>query len=174
MLSTRALALAAALACGALPFAATAQWQWLDKDGRKVFSDKAPPPEVPSKNILRQPGVRAPVVAVDAPAAAASGVPAKAAAASAPKLTGKDQALEDKRKQAVAAEAEKKKAQENEAKTAQADNCRRARESKSTIDSGIRLSRVNDKGEREILDDNARSTEAKRLQAIIDRDCNAG
>jgi hypothetical protein len=169
MLSTRALAVAVALACGALPLSATAQWQWLDKDGRKVFSDKAPPPEVPAKNILRQPGMRP--VAIE-PAAAAS-APVKAAVA-APKLTGKDSALEEKRKQALAAEAEKKKAEEGETKAAQADNCKRAREAKGTIDSGVRLSRVNDKGEREIMDDSARSSEAQRLQAIIDRDCKAG
>ncbi|MEK9952912.1 MAG: DUF4124 domain-containing protein [Curvibacter sp.] len=26
---------------------ASAQWQWLDKDGRRVFSDRPPPAEVP-------------------------------------------------------------------------------------------------------------------------------
>jgi hypothetical protein len=35
---------------------AQAQWQWVDKDGRKVFSDRAPPPDIPARNILRQPG----------------------------------------------------------------------------------------------------------------------
>jgi hypothetical protein len=171
MLSTRALAVAVALACGVLPLAATAQWQWVDKDGRKVFSDKSPPPDVPAKSILRQPGQRAPVATSEAPPGATSGAPAKAVAANTPKLTGKDSTLEDKRKQALAAEAEKKKAEENETKIAVAENCRRAREAKATLDSGIRLSRVNDKGEREIMDDGARSTEEKRLQSIISRDC---
>jgi ubiquitin len=171
MLSTRALAVAVALACGALPRAASAQWQWVDKDGRKVFSDKAPPPEVPAKNIVRQPGMRAPVAAADTPAVAASAAPAKTAAASAPKLTGKDSALEEKRKQAAVAEQEKKKAQERENAEGGAENCKRAREAKATIDSGVRLARVNDKGEREIMDDAARSAEVQRLQAVITRDC---
>ena len=35
---------------------AAAQWQWIDKDGRKVFSDRPPPAEVPAKSILKQPG----------------------------------------------------------------------------------------------------------------------
>jgi hypothetical protein len=174
MPSTRALAVALAIACGALPLAATAQWQWIDKDGRKVFSDKSPPPDIPAKNILRQPGMRAAVVE-EAPAAP-SAVPAKAVAnaANAPKVSGKDRELEEKRKQALAADAEKKKAQEREVLEAQADNCKRARESKATLDSGVRLARVNDKGEREILDDTARATETKRLQEIISRDCKAG
>ena len=38
------LALACTWATGAF-----AQWQWLDKDGRKVFSDRPPPSEVPEK-----------------------------------------------------------------------------------------------------------------------------
>jgi hypothetical protein len=173
MPAIRALAVALAIACGALPLVASAQWQWIDKDGRKVFSDKSPPPDVPAKNILRQPGMRAPVAA-EAPAAAASAVPARSVAANAPRVTGKDRELEEKRKQALAADAEKKKAQEREVLEAQADNCKRARESKTTLDSGVRLSRVNDKGEREILDDTARGAETKRLQDIIARDCKAG
>ncbi len=39
------------------------------------------------------------------------------------------------------------------------------------MDSGMRVARVNDKGEREILDDNARAAEQRRLQSIIDSDC---
>ncbi len=35
---------------------AMAQWTWMDKDGRKVYSDKAPPPDVLEKNILKRPG----------------------------------------------------------------------------------------------------------------------
>jgi len=50
--------LAAAACCFCL--SATAQWQWLDKDGRKVFSDRPPPADVPDKNILAQPNMRAP------------------------------------------------------------------------------------------------------------------
>ena len=58
-----------ALAC-TLPLAAVAQWQWLDKDGRKVFSDKSPPPDIPAKNILKQPGAARP-----APDAATTSAP---------------------------------------------------------------------------------------------------
>ena len=47
-------ALLVALAC-AVPVVCIAQWQWVDKDGRKVFSDQPPPPDVPAKNILKQP-----------------------------------------------------------------------------------------------------------------------
>ena len=159
-----------ALAC-ALPAAGFSQWQWIDKDGRKVFSDRSPPADIPAKNILRQPGVQgAPVAATEPETADTASQPVKPAA-SAPKLSGKEKELEDKRRLAQAAEADKRKAQEEELAKLRADNCVRARRSKTAFDSGVRISRINDKGEREFLDDAARALEAKRLDRIIASDC---
>jgi type IV secretory pathway VirB10-like protein len=152
----------------ALPSVCFAQWQWVDKDGRKVYSDQAPPPSVPAKNILRQPGVKG--IPPAAAEAAAVAEPAKPQA-SAPKLSGKDKQLEERKKQLDAAEAEKKKAQEEETAKLRAENCTRAKGAKTTYDSGIRIARTNEKGEREFLDDAARAAEAKRIQSIIARDC---
>ncbi|WP_412179990.1 DUF4124 domain-containing protein, partial [Variovorax paradoxus] len=39
-----------------LPLAADAQWQWIDKNGKKVFSDQPPPTDIPEKNIVRRAG----------------------------------------------------------------------------------------------------------------------
>jgi hypothetical protein len=154
----------------ALPVLSLAQWQWLDKDGRKVFSDQAPPADVPARNIIRQPGVKGPVAAE--PGAAAASQAAKPTPA-APKLSGKDQELQEKRKQAEAAEAEKKKAHEEEVAKVRAENCERARLSKASFDSGARIARTNAKGEREYLDDATRAAETKRLAVIIANDCKA-
>nr|WP_315184506.1 DUF4124 domain-containing protein [uncultured Albidiferax sp.] len=158
--------LALALGC-AVSWGAAAQWQWIDNTGRKVFSDRGPPPDIPAKNILRQPGgtaKAAPVVAPAIPAAAAS-------AASAPKISGVDKALEEKKKQAEATEAAQRKAEVDKNAAAQAENCVRAKQSKANFDSGVRIARTNDKGEREILDDAARASEMKRLQDVINADC---
>jgi type IV secretory pathway VirB10-like protein len=154
-----------ALVC-TLPLAAAAQWQWLDKDGRKVFSDKAPPPEIAPNRILKAPGGRM-------PAAAETPAPATAAAApvAAAKPAGTDKALEDKRKQMAAAEAEQKKAEETRLAAARAENCSRARVAKANYDSGMRIARVNDKGEREIMDDSQRASELKMLNDVVSRDC---
>lgn len=161
----RALTLACLLAVPAL---AGAQWMYLDKDGRKVFSDKAPPPETPPNKILRQPGMKKPTGD-----AAQAEAPAQAAAptASVPKISGKDKELEARRKQAEAAEAEKAKARAEEQAKAQAENCARARQMKATFDSGQRIARMNAKGEREILDDAQRAAEVKRIDGIIAADC---
>lgn len=159
-----------ALAC-ALPLAATAQWQWIDKDGRKVFSDQAPPPDVPPNKIVKRPGGRAAEPAQEAAAA-------PAAAPAAPKLpvakpSGKDPALEKKKQEADAAEAKKKQAEEEKLAAARTENCARAKEAKATLDSGQRIGRINAKGEREFMEDSERAAETKRLEAVMARDCGA-
>jgi type IV secretory pathway VirB10-like protein len=158
------------LAC-ALPALSFAQWQWIDKDGHKVFSDQSPPAEVPAKNILRRPGSKgAPAQAAEEAAAVSQ---AAKPAPSVPRVSGKDKDLQEKKRQAEAAEAEKKKAGEEEVAKARAENCARAKRSKATFDSGIRVSTTNDKGEREFMDEASRGAEAKRLDGIIASDCKA-
>jgi hypothetical protein len=155
-----------ALAC-TTPLLAAAQWVYLDKSGRKVFSDQVPPPDVTPDRILRQPGVKPAAAAAEAAPAAAPAV----ATGSAVKTTGTDKALEAKKKQGEAAEAAKKKEQEEKFAQARNENCERARSSKAAFDSGVRIVRTDAKGEREVLDDKQREAEVKRLEALIARDC---
>ena len=170
-----------ALAIGAFTGLATpsamAQWQWIEKDGSKVYSDRPPPPDIPEKNILKQPGAsRAKLPspgspAADAPAdAAAPAVPA-ASAVTAPKPSGVDKELEAKKKQAEAAEEARKKAEEAKQAKLRADNCVRAKQGKAALESGVRIAQTNAQGERIIMDDAARAAEAKRMDAIIATDC---
>jgi hypothetical protein len=158
-----------------LSLGANAQWQWIDKDNKKVFSDTAPPPEVPEKNILRRPGAPssrsnsspAPAAALEADAAAV----APRVAASGAKPTGVDKELEEKTRKAEEAEKAKKAAEAQKIAQARAENCTRARQAKATFDSGIRVARLNAQGEREIMDDKARAVEQERLQSVIGADC---
>ncbi len=159
---------------------AFAQWQWLDKDGRKVFSDRAPTADVPEKNILKRPGgvsksAAASIATAGDENAAAPGakvaVAAPQSAASVPKLSGVDKDLEQKKKQATDAEAARKKAEDEKLAKAKAENCARAKLAKTTLESGVRMGRTNAKGEREVMDDAARAEEAKRAQSIIDSSC---
>ena len=156
-----------------LPLSASAQWQWIDKNGKKVFSDQAPPPDVPEKNILRRSGTpppRAGYTPAPAEAEAAEGAKPREAAA-APKPAGVDKELEEKTKKAQAEEKAKQAAEAEKNAKIKAENCDRARQGKATFDSGIRVAKVNAKGEREIMDDAARAAEQKRLQTIIESDC---
>jgi len=161
---------------------ATAQWQWIDKDGRKVFSDRPPPQEIPDKSILKQPGGNRSARPAPVPAqASADGTPgvtsAPAAVASAPKPAastpggGKDKELEEKKAQAEAAEAAKKKAEDEKVAKAKAENCTRARSAKAAFDAGKPITQANAQGERIFLDGPARAAEAKRVDEIVASDC---
>lgn len=153
------------LACS-VPLLASAQWQWVDKSGRKVFSDQAPPPDISADRILKSPGGR---TAVRVQPEVATGDTAATAAVAKP--TGKDPVLEKKLKEAEAAEAAKKKAEDEKFAAAQSQNCARAKASKATFDSGIRIMHTNSKGEKEFMDDAQRATEMRRLDEVIARDC---
>ena len=140
---------------------AAAQWQWLDKDGRKVFSDRAPPPEVLEKDFQTRPAPRTPASA-----------PAPQAEASAPKLSGVDKELVERKKKVDEAEVARRKVEQDKFLAAKAENCNRARQAKTSYESGQRIAQINDKGEREVMDAASRAAELKRINAIIESDCN--
>jgi hypothetical protein len=170
---------------------AMAQWTWLDKDGRKVYSDTAPPAGILEKNILKRPGGQAGaanaaansaaaakakvitdgVASDEAIAAASAPASAPQASASAPKLSSVDKELEKKKKEKEDAEAAKRKEEEQRVLKARIETCARAKTAKTTLDSGVRIGVTNAKGEREVMDDAARLAETKRVQAIIDSSC---
>lgn len=160
-----------------LPLSASAQWQWIDKSGKKVFSDQAPPPDIPEKNILRRAGSPPPArtgfssTPAEGTASDEAAAPKAREAAAAPKPPAVDKELEEKTKKAQAEEKAKQAAEAAKNAKIKADNCERARQGKATFDSGLRVAKVNAKGEREIMDDAARAAEQKRLQSIIESDC---
>ncbi len=167
-----------------LSVGAQAQWQWLDKDGRKVFSDLAPPPDIPLKNILHQPGgMRARPIA-ETPAApagtaaeipgAVAATPAAAAPATLPAAApaaGTDKELQQRKAQLDAQEESRKKAEDAKNAALRADNCSRAQRAKGTYASGQALRQPNAKGEMVFMDEAARALEMRRIQSVIESDC---
>ncbi len=167
-----------ALAGWAFALSAAAQWQWIDKDGHKVFSDRPPTSDIKEKDILKQPAgrVRASasgnaVEATESPAPSLPVAATSAARANAPKLSGKNTELEAKKKKLEEEEAGKKKLEEDKVAQGKADNCVRATRGLVTFQSGVRVTTTSAKGEREYMDDGARAAESKRLQSIVDSDC---
>ncbi len=167
------VALCLALAAALLALPAEAQWKWRDKGGRVQYSDLPPPAGTPDADILARPTAPAqrrtplPVAAASAPSA-----PVAAASGASP-LTPRtvEPELEAKRKKAEQEQAAKAKAEQDRIVAAKADNCERARTQMRSLESGIRLARVNDKGEREYLDDKQRAEESKRARDAISSDC---
>lgn len=162
---------ALALACGTLLTAlpADAQWKWRDKDGRITISDLPPPRDVPEKDILGRPSTaaqRAQAAAAPSPASAT----AAAFPASAPS-TALEREVKARQRAAEEEKAAKAKAEEERNAARRAENCRQARNHLAALDSGQRMARTNDKGEREVLDDAARAQEAQRARDVIASDC---
>lgn len=159
-----------AVAACCLSLNAAAQWQWIDKDGRKVFSDQPPPADIPDKSILKQPGAKG-SASTPSTSAPVSAPPAAGAAPQAPRLSGKDKELEEKKAQAEAEEAVKKKAEEERQAKLRSENCARARQSKTTYDSGRIMAHTNAQGERVFMDEAARAAETRRINEVIASDC---
>lgn len=143
---------------------AFSQWVWLNERGEKVFSDRAPGIEVPAKNILKQPSATTPKSPPPQP-------PAQTPGATAKPVIVVDQSLEAKKKQADDAAAAKQKQEQEANKQIKADNCARAKQSKSLIDSGRRVAKVQANGEVGYMDDQERAAEQARAQSIIDKEC---
>ncbi|MCZ8236492.1 MAG: DUF4124 domain-containing protein [Inhella sp.] len=149
--------------------AASATWQWRDAQGNIQFSDRAPPPSVPDKDILkRPPGAKLPmrIVSNDAPPPA-SAPTAPATRASSPEERKFHEAETKRLKQE---EAQRKAVEASNAKI-RAENCRVSQAQVRDLEAGTRLVRSNEKGEREFLDDQQRAAELNRARAVVASDC---
>lgn len=82
-----------------------------------------------------------------------------------------DPELEKRRKAAEQAQATQAKADEARLAEQRRENCARARGHLAGLESGQRMARMNEKGEREILDDKARADEIRRAREVIAADC---
>jgi hypothetical protein len=159
--------LAAALALTAVP--ALAQWKWKDSRGQVHISDLPPPREIPDKDVLQRPAdtARKPAPMAGTPASA----PAPAASPPSAERPRTDPEIEARRAKAEQDQKAKARAEEDKIAAQRAENCQRARQHITTLESGMRLGRVNEKGEREILDDKARAEEMARARQIVQSEC---
>jgi len=144
---------------------AAAQWKWKDARGQVVVSDTPPPRDIPEANVLQKPSLvtqRSAAQAVPAASAPTGENVAKAKV---------DPELEARRKKTESEQSERAKADEQKIAAQRADNCQRAKTYVETLDSGIRMTRRNDKGEQEYLDDQQRAAEMQRARQAVSSDC---
>lgn len=146
---------------------AAAQWKWRDASGKVQYSDRPPPAAVPEKDILQRPAGTLRVAPTPAPAASS----ADAGASVKPTAPPVDKELEARKKKEEQEQDAKRRAEEEKLAKARAENCSRARGYLQSLESGMRIARTNDKGEREILDDAARAQEVQRARQVIASDC---
>jgi Domain of unknown function (DUF4124) len=159
----------AALACALLALLAAASplaqaqgsWVWLDEQGRKVYSDIPPPASVPERRIQQRPGsdgllTVSPAAATGAPAADGLTAPASDASRQNPARKG-------------SADSAAPLYQRNE--EALRENCRRARSALQTLNSGLQLYMLNEKGEQVEMDATGRAQEIQRMQQAERDNC---
>jgi hypothetical protein len=156
------------LAAGALMAFATlahAQYMWIDEKGLKQFSDRAPPPSIPLKNILKAPHGMPSAAMISAEQAAPASAPEAVKPKAAPTLADRNADYNKRVKEK--AESDQKEKDEQERKAAQAENCEAARAAKQSIDSGVRIGTQEKNGERGFMTDEQRAAEAKKIDKAL-------
>jgi len=145
-------------------------WKWRDAEGRIQLSDRAPPADIPDKDILMRPGAARAVAAL--PAASAASVPEDLA--STPSAADKELEIRKRRllaEQAAAKEAAAVAAAQKQ-RMAKAENCRRAQAQVKMLESGRRIARPNAQGEMEVLSEATIASESQRARAEASNACN--
>jgi hypothetical protein len=129
--------------------------KWVDSDGRIHYSDQPPPPNTQQKTLRSDDNAQA--------SRNASGV-------AAPKTIAEQEA-ELKKAQLAKKEAADKAAQKQAVTDAQQANCTSARHNLATLQSGVRVAEVNEKGEPIYLDDNEREQRIAKAQNDVSTYC---
>lgn len=131
------------------------QYKWVDKNGRTQYGD-VPPPGVKATPLRPATGP-----ATQPPAKEASKAP----------LTPAEQELEFRRRQKEKEEAAAKEAQAKQAAEAEKVNCENARQTLRTLESGQRITKTDEKGERYFLDDAQIAQETARAREAVSSWC---
>jgi hypothetical protein len=150
------LAFFALLAIVALP-AAAQQYKWKDANGRTQYGD-IPPPGVQAERLSRSNVGSVSGGLSTAPSAAGDA----AKPASGPK-TAAEQEQEFRKRRMEAEEKQKKDEKLAQDTRLKQENCTRAKQQLASLESGVRQMRINEKGEREFLEDS--QVEAQKADA---------
>ena len=151
-----------ALSCLLASFFAEAQiYQYKDAAGQTVYSDQLPTGGTAKSRTVSKDGAGNAASAPTAPGAKAA-APAKSAAEKDMEFK-----LRQKEQQEAAAKSEKEAAK----KAARKEDCERARKGLQVLDSGQRVTTMDEKGEQVFLDDDQRAAEAERTRKFVAETC---
>jgi hypothetical protein len=146
-------------------------YMWKDSSGRVHYSDTPPPGQSNARAVRSSPDP-APKPAPAASQAAQPGTAAPAGQAAAPKQKSiAEQDLEFRQRRAQADEARAKAEKEQAAAEEKRRSCESARNQLAALESGQRIARFNEKGEREFLEDAQRATEVERMRKVVADAC---
>lgn len=138
------------LLAGAMTAGAQSLYKWVDEKGRVTYSDQPPP----SANVKSQEQVRV-VTPINSNAAK--------------DMATRDTAFKKRQEEANKKAAELTKKEQQEA--AKAEACTRARGDLRAIRDNIPIARVNESGERVLLDAAGRDSESRRIEGFLEENC---
>jgi len=154
-------------ACLAVALPAGAQmYKWTDANGRVQYSDR--PPSNQQAQVIGRSGTPAPIAPAKEEAKDADGKTAEDTTAP---QTWAQKEQEFRKRRMEAEEERQKQAQLEAEERAKAEDCARTRNYLKAAEDGRRLSRTNDKGEIEYLDDAQIRAEAERTRQELSRHC---
>jgi hypothetical protein len=163
--STPALRLLAACTLLLGSSLAHAQYAWVDEKGVRHFSDRPPPPSTPAHKILNAPGRAALAEPATSSAPGVAAEPAGPVAKAAPTLAQREAGF---RKRALQREEqEKQEAVEAQRRRDLAEHCQAARDTRAQMASGIRIAKVDAKGERSFMTDEERAAQLVRADKAL-------
>lgn len=136
----------------ALPLVANAQlYTWKDENGHTVMSDKPPVGKTAQKKVIS--------------------TPTETQTPSQPPKTFAEKEMEFRKEQQDRQDKAKKAEEDKTVAAQRKENCDNARRSLQLYQSGERIARRNDNGEREFLDDDQRAAEAAKAQKSVNDWC---
>lgn len=141
---------------------ASAQFVWIDAKGVKQFSDMPPPPSVPQKNILKQPGRMGAVAAADDTAQA----PAEGSAGAVKSTAERELDYRKRMKEKAEADAKANALAANQAQKSAA--CASARQMNARLSTGKRFRIGPDSA---FIDDATRAQQQSEVNQVLS-ECN--
>ena len=148
-------------------------YKWKDKDGKVRYSDTPPPSNIKQEPISGKkkpivPTGKAPLSPLDT-AAETAAVPTAKPKEIEPPMSAEDAAAKQRRESAET-EKQNKQVKEAEAKR-KTENCSAAKANMETYTQGGRVYKMNEKGEREYLDEKGFAAGREKAQQEINENC---
>ena len=157
----------------ALPLAGHAEiYKWKDKNGTTRYSDTPPPSNIKQEAIGSKKALKSAVTPPVAPVAAPQAPAANDAEKDPPPVpeSAEDDAAAKRQNNA---EIEKNNKLEKEKQdAAKAENCKAAKSNLASFEQGGRVYKMNEKGERQYLDENDFKAGREKAQQEINENCN--
>ena len=157
----------------ALPIVANAEiYKWKDKNGATRYSDTPPPSNIKQEAIGSKKALKSPTVAPAVPVAAQKAPAGSDAAKDSPPVPGSADEEAALKRQSNAEAEKSNKLEKEKQDLAKAENCKAAKSNLASYEQGGRVYKMNEKGERIYLDENAFKAGREKATQEINENCN--